>query len=90
MAACPTQLIRVSAILRSCVRQLALELLVLPLEFLDDFLSLFLPVCVCSQGSCWLMTDPSPYNLKKDYVGSLVTRTWLSLPWCDYGRHTLP
>ena len=46
-------------------------------------------VCVCSRGSCWLMTGPSPYNLKKDYAGSLVTRTWLSSPWCDYGRHTL-
>jgi hypothetical protein len=36
-----------------------------------------------------LMIDPGPYNLKKDYAGSLVTRTWLSPPWCDYGRHTL-
>ena len=26
-------------------------------------------VCVCSQSSCWLMTDPSPYNLKKRLCG---------------------
>ena len=44
-----------------------------------------LGLCVCVLA----YADPSPYNLKKDYAGSLVTRTWLSSPWCDYGRHTL-